>query len=119
MLKMRIAEYLDSDAQEVILEITSGENTLYAYACPFRGFPTQDHVTLSALFAWNIGPCKQWHAPQRIPNTPLAHHLCGEIVDVKDRIVRIGDMQIILDTGIDSSLPVGSLICFDVSRIDY
>lgn len=119
MVKIRVAEYLDSEGREALLEICSGEFTVYAFACPFLGAEDSEKVTLYALGAFNVGPCTQWHLPQRSSNIYFAHKICAEIIDIKERRVRLGEIDIILDTSIDSEFPVGSLITFTVSRLDY
>jgi hypothetical protein len=119
MVRIRVIKYLDSEEREALLEIACGENTLWAYACPFAGTDTRKEVTLYAMEAFRVAKCDTWYRPSRIPNTAFGYHLCAEVVDARRRLVRIGEINIILDTSIDSDIPAGALIHFDTIRLDY
>lgn len=119
MITMQVAEILDQEGEEVLLELTSGNITLYAYCYPFDGCMHAEQVRLYAMHAYNLRKSDDWHLPQRTQNTYFSQKVCAEVVSVKERIVRVGEIDILLDTGIDSDIPVGSLISFDVQRLDY
>lgn len=119
MITMQVAEVLDREGEEVLLELTSGDITLYAYCYPFDGCIHVERVRLYAMHAYNLRKSNCWHLPQRTQHTYFSQNICAEVVSVKERIVRVGEIEIFLDTGIDSCLSAGSLLSFDVQRLDY
>jgi len=121
MVTVNVAQYLNSEGDEVLLELCSGEVKLYAFCYPFAGKSTSDvdKVTLYGLFTHNIGPSSTWHPPCRTSETSFEHHIYAKIVNVKERLVSLGEIDIVLDSAIDSSFPTGSIVSFDVIRLDY
>jgi len=121
MVTLNIIEYLNDEKDEVLLEIRQNDVKLYAYCYPYTGKKTDtaEKITLYALSAYNIGPSLEWQPPYKTSESAFNHHLHAKIVNKKERLVSIGDIDIILDTSIDSEFPVGSTISFDVVRLDY
>ena len=121
MVIISVAEYLDDEGQEVLLELCSGDVRLHAFCYPFKETnpKTAEKVILHALFAHNIGPCSTVNPPYRTSKTSFSYHIDAKILDIKERLVNLGYIDIILDSAIDSSFPIGSTISFDVVRLDY
>jgi hypothetical protein len=119
MTKIRVARYTDSEELGAELEISCGEGTLLAFAYPFRGIESCKEVSLFAFGTSHVIRSDEWHPPRRMENIYYGHQLCAEVVDVKNRLVQIGDVVITLDTSIDSDIPVGAWVCFQTLRLDY
>ena len=120
MVTIDVAALLDDEGDEVLLEISNNNIKLYAFCYPFISKRSkQDKVTLYALFASNIGPSKSIQPPIRTNTSYFSQRIYAKVVDVKERCVRLRDINIILDTPIDSSFLPGSVIVFDVARLDY
>jgi len=62
---------------------------------------------------WSVQP------PCKTSEFAFNHHIHAKIVNKKERLVSIGNIDVILDALIDSEFPVGSTISFDVARLDY
>ena len=121
MVTLKVVEYLDDEENEVLLEICHGDVKLYAFSCPYTGNKndTAEKVTLYALFAHNIGPSLDYKLSYKTSDVSFDQHIYAKIVNKKERLVSVGDIDIVLDTSLDSEFPVGSIISFDVSRLDY
>lgn len=121
MVTVNIVQYLNNEGDEVLLELSSEEVRVYAFCYPFadKNKKVVDKVTLYGLFTHNIGPSSTWYPPCRTSETSFAHHIYAKIINAKERLVSLGEIDIILDSAIDSSYPPGSIVSFDVIRLDY
>lgn len=121
MVELNVIEYLNDEKNEVILEICHNSVKLYAFCYPYTGKKTNytERITLYALFTHNIGPALDFYPPRKTSEVAFSHHIYAKIVNKKERLVCIGNINIILDAPIDSEFSVGSFISFDVTRLDF
>lgn len=119
MAKLRVVKFLDSENTEALLELLCGEITLLAYSYPFERIQPDEHITLFSNFTSNLAICKEWFPPQKLPGLFFAQRICGELIDLKKRIVRVGEIDIVLDTPLYNDARIGSLVTFDTIRLDF
>ena len=110
-------EVLTRDDYEAKLGIISNDMMLEAFACPFKGIDENKTVELFGFGTFNIGPCDTQQPPE--PMGAHGYHICAEVVDLKERLVKVGEIPIRLDQPIDSEFKPGTLTQFRVQRLDY
>ena len=110
-------EILERDDYEATLGIFSDGVMLEAFASPFEGIEENKTVELFGFETFNIGPCVLWEPPKSLGN--FGYHICAEVVDTRERLVRVKEILIRLDQPMDSEFEPGDLIQFHVLRLDY
>lgn len=125
MSVIKVLQY-DEDAQEAIVEIETSlyEETpvfqvLLKVFCQPNFFPiTSCKISLFAFLVTNI-VCEEFlQAPQKTNYGYFSYHLFARVLDVRNRRVQLGDIDIVLDCPIPKDISENSYISFDVTRLD-
>ncbi len=121
MIKIINAKWLSIDAREAELILSDGQFDIICFSHPFYG-KVGDSVP-QPLYAVNAnGICLNdtTGTNQFLEKLPgyFGYRLVGDIVDICDACLKIGDFIIKLDAGLHGDLRVGDLISVYCDRID-
>lgn len=113
-------EWISEDAQEAILTIMDGAISLHAFCDPCRireGAQLVDH--LLAFDVDNVMRASEDSPQARLIRPPFGHECCGAVESAADRLIRIGDIRLVLDVPLPGDIGNGEFICFICARIDF
>lgn len=125
MAAIKILEY-DEDAQEAVVEIVPSlyeapqvsQVSLRVFCHPVS-FPLSSYkISLFGLLVTNIVCEGALQAPQKTNYGYFSYHLFARVLDVQNRCVQLGDIEIVLDCPIPKDVLEDSYISFDVVRLD-
>lgn len=117
MFIKKIIDY-DKNIGEADILITDGQYKILCYAYPFENkgkqfalvtFMTKDVKRIEA---------REYKLEKNI-NGYYSYNIQGEIVDIKKRIVKVGDILIVLEDVIPKDIKTHDFIEFSVERVDY
>lgn len=132
MAELEIIRY-DRDAQEATVQIHVCDNvdglsflslisnqriSLNAFWHPVS-YPIQgDNICLFAFLSSNVVREKRIQIPIKTDCGYYSYHLFAKVLDAQNQRVRLGDVDIILDTPIPKDIKNGDIISFHVKRLD-
>lgn len=116
----------DEDAREAIAEIvtslcktTRASRVSLRVFCHLISLPVLiDKISLFGLFVTNIVSENALQAPQKTNCGYFSYRLFARVLDVQNRCVQLGDIDIVLDCPIPKDITKDSYISFDVVRLD-
>jgi hypothetical protein len=116
----------DEDAQEAILEIvtslyeaTQAPQVSLRVCCHPISLPViSNKISLLGFLVTNIVSENALQAPQKTNCGYFGYRLFARVLDVRNRCVQLGDIDIVLDCPIPKDIPKDSYISFDVVRLD-
>lgn len=117
-MTIRIAEFMDEEQTEAVVEICDNGISLMAYSHPFMGLPLDGRITLDALLTKNIWLEQEQYAPIKTDKGFFSYRLTAQVTDAKAQKVQIGDIAIYLDLPLPKDIPNGAFVSFDVMRLD-
>lgn len=117
-MKLRVLEMLGDDNEEAILEISSEEVSLVAFASPFRVPTKRGKLVLSAFLTENVLLEDTIQLPVKTDRSFFSYRITAQVIDTNDSKVCVGDIEIILDLPMPKDIVNGSVISFDVMRLD-
>lgn len=118
---MKIKEILnyDKEAKEADMLISDGEFEILCYAFPFEN-KNPNNFTLEAFMTKDIIRVEDKSCSViKSPDGYYAYYLRGKIINIKQRLVAIGNIIINLDDDIPKDIKNNEFIEFFVLRIDY
>ena len=116
MLIKTIREY-DEEAKEADVVVSDGQHEILCYAQPFENNNTS--FVLLAFDDDNImRALKNTYVVEKSKEDHYGYKLQGKLVDLKKRLVAIGDIVIELGNGIPKDIKENEFIEFTVVRVD-
>ena len=122
---IKVLEY-DKDSQEAIVEITTSlceethdsEVALRVFCHPISLPAFGNKISLFGQLVANIVCESSLQVPQKTNYGYFSYHLFARVLDVQNRCVQLGDIEIALDCPIPNDIVKDSYISFDVVRLD-
>ena len=125
MSTLKVLQY-DADAQEAVVEIeitldesaTSARSALRVFCYPMFSSEMKRKISLFGFLVTNIVSENAVQAPQKTNGGYFSYHLFAKVLDPRNRLVQLGDIDIVLDCPIPQDIAPGSFVSFDVMRLD-
>lgn len=116
----------DEVAQEAIVEIATSlyetthvsQVSLRAFWHPISFSAISNKISLLGFLATNIVSENTLQVPQKTNCGYFSYRLFARVLDIPNRCVQLGDIDIVLDCPIPKDIPKNSCISFDVVRLD-
>lgn len=118
---MFIKEIIDYDkfSNEADLVISDGKYEVLCYCFQIdKSKPDNKVDSICSLFAHDCMIARQAEFKVEKLSDYYSYHLQGEIIDVKELKIRIGELIIVLDSPLPKDLKNGDYVEFCVDRLD-
>ena len=117
---------IDEDVQEAIVEteisldesVPAARISLIVFGSPMVSSEMNRELSLFAFLVTDIVSENGLQVPEKTNCGYFSYRLFAKVADAQNRIVQLGDIEIVLDCPIPKDVFSGSYISFDVMRLD-
>lgn len=118
-MTVRVVQFLDEDTKEAILEVSDDKISLIVFGYAYEISKSNQNITLSAFLTEKIVLEQEFQLPRKTDKGFFAYRITAAVTDATAQLVQLGDINMILDLPLPKDIPNGSIISFDVTRLDF
>lgn len=114
-VEIHVAELLGEN--EAILKVVDEGISLFVYSYPYSPSFVFSDIVLFSFLTENIMKEEVFSPPKQIDGI-FSYHITAKVVNTSANLVAINGIKIILDTPLPKDIANGSIVSFDVTRLD-